>query len=52
MRALRYSSLFSVQNLDEVIAEWALNRPQDLSLFSLEGSFLELRDHFALAKPS
>ncbi len=45
-------NLFSIQDLDEVIAELGLHRPQDFAFLALEGRLLKLRDHFALAKPA
>ena len=51
-RGLNYSILFSIQDLDKVIAELSLHRPQDLALLALEGGLLKLQGHFALAKPA
>jgi len=45
-------NLFSIQDLDEVIAELGLHRPQDFAFLALEGGLLKLRDHLALAKPA
>jgi len=51
-RARMKNRSFAIENLDQMIAKFGLNRTQQLSLLSFEGCLFKFRRHLALAKPS